>query len=434
MARRDGPGHIAPHHSLGGPTVPDTQPITAPAHAAAAPPAWLTPLLATACGLIAANIYYAQPLVGPIADALGLSPAAAGLIVTTTQVGYGVGLMLVVPLGDLFENRRLILMVTSLCIVALAGAAVSRTAPQFLTAALLIGLGAVSVQILVPFAAHLAPDATRGRTVGNVMAGLLLGIMLARPMGSLITHALRWQAVYVISCAATASMAIALRLLLPRRTPPPGLRYGALLGSMAVLMLTTPILRRRAFTHAFLFCVFSMFWTAAPLLLAGPDFGLSQAGIALFGLAGVAGVIAAPVAGRLADRGLSRPATAISISLCVLGFAITLAGRHVWAGGGGHTAGLAILVTAALLLDMGVSGNLVVGQRAIFALGAAYRSRLNGLYMATFFVGGAIGSALGGWAMARGGWALTGWIGVALPLVALGYFATERGGAGPAVP
>ncbi len=182
--------------------MPDTLPTMAPAHATAAPPVWLTPLLATACGLIVANIYYAQPLVGPIAAALGLSPAAAGLIVTMTQVGYGVGLLLVVPLGDLFENRRLILMVTSLCIVALAGAAVSRTAPEFLTASLLIGLGAVSVQILVPFAAHLAPDATRGRTVGNVMAGLLLGIMLARPTGSLITHALSWQAVYVISCAA----------------------------------------------------------------------------------------------------------------------------------------------------------------------------------------------------------------------------------------
>ncbi len=392
---------------------------------AAAPPAWLTPLLSTACGLIVANIYYAQPLVGPIAAALGLSPAAAGLIVTMTQVGYGVGLLLVVPLGDLVENRRLIVLVTAVCIAALAGAALSRTAAEFLAASLLIGLGAVSVQILVPFAAHLAPDATRGRTVGNVMAGLLLGIMLARPLGSLITHAAGWQAVYVMSTVITALLVVALRLLLPRRTPPPGLHYLALLRSMAVLMLTTPILRRRALYHAFLFCVFSMFWTAAPLLLAGPEFRISQAGIAAFALAGVAGAIAAPVAGRLADRGLSRPATAIAMSLCVVAFAMTLGARQLWSAPAGRTAGLAILVAAAVLLDMGISANLVIGQRAIFALRAEVRSRLNGLYMATFFVGGAIGSGLGGWAMARGGWGLTAWIGIVLPLLALAYFATE---------
>jgi predicted MFS family arabinose efflux permease len=259
------------------------------------------------------------------------------------------------------------------------------------------------------------------------MSGLLFGIMLARPMGSLITHAAGWQAVYVLSFVATLLLVIALRLLLPKRTPPRGLGYAALLRSMAVLMLTTPILRRRALYHAFLFCVFSMFWTAAPLLLAGPAFRLSQAGIAAFGLAGAAGAIAAPIAGRLADRGHSRPATIISMTLCVVAFAITLAARPVWSTpGAGSTAGLAVLVVAAVLLDMGVSGNLVVGQRAIFALRAEYRSRLNGLYMATFFVGGAIGSALGGWAMARGGWGLTAWIGVVLPLIAMGYFTTER--------
>ncbi len=188
---------------------------------------------------------------------------------------------------------------------------------------------------------------------------------------------------------------------------------------MAQLVHTTPVLRRRALYQACLFASFSLFWTVTPLLLAGPAFRLSQTGIGLFALAGVAGAIAAPIAGRLADRGWTRAATALAMAAVAVAFVLT------WLGAAGSPAALTLLVVAAIVLDFGVSANLVLGQRAIFALGAEQRGRLNGIYMATFFAGGAIGSALGGWTFAYGGWALASSIGIAFPIAALAYFATE---------
>lgn len=381
-------------------------------------PSWLTLLLATACGLIVANIYYAQPLAGPISASLGLSPGAAGLIVTMTQVGYGVGLLLVVPLGDLVETRRLVLAILAVGTLALAAAATSSHAGPFLVASLFIGLGSVSVQVLVPYAAHMAPDAMRGQVVGNVMSGLMFGIMLSRPAASFIAHALSWHAVYVMSTAIMVVLALVLRLALPQRRPPPGPHYLALLASMGGLARHTPVLQRRAIYHAFLFGAFSLFWTTAPLLLAR-TYHLSQNGIALFGLAGVAGAVSAPLAGRAADRGWSHAATGLAMLTAAVGFLMTLATRP------GGTLSLGLLTAAAIVLDFGITANLVLGQRAIFSLGAHHRNRLNGLYMATFFVGGAIGSALGGWAFARGGWTLSAWIGFAMPVAALLVYATE---------
>ncbi len=384
----------------------------------------LTLLLAAAAGLIVANIYYPQPLAGPISVALGLSPQSAGLVVTMTQIGYALGLLLLVPLGDLLENRRLILCSIAVAIVALVVAALSRQAATFLAAAFVIGLGSVAVQILVPLAAHLAPEARRGRAVGEVMSGLMLGIMLARPAASLITFALSWHAVFWISAGVMVALSIVLRVALPTRRPATRLSYLALLRSMASLALRTPVLQRRALYHAALFGAFSLFWTTAPLQLA-QVFHLSQAGIALFALAGVAGAVSAPIAGRLADSGWTRLATGLAMLAVAVAF---LLGRL---GLGPTPAGLIALTAMAILLDFGVTANLVLGQRAIFMLGDEARSRLNGLYMATFFAGGAACSALGGWAYAEGGWSLTLWVGLGLPLLAFVFYLTERAGDGP---
>jgi predicted MFS family arabinose efflux permease len=382
--------------------------------------ALITLLLGTACGLIVANLYYAQPLVGPISASLGLSPEAAGLIVTMGQIGYVVGLLLIVPLGDLVENRKLVIAVIGVAALALFGAALSTQPLQFLLAALLIGLGSVAVQILIPYAAHLAPEAARGRVVGNVTTGLMIGIMLARPASSFIASVSSWHVVYIFSGTVMVVLAIVLFASLPRRTPQARVGYGALLASMGHLFMTTPELRRRAFYQAFLFGAFSLFWTTIPLLLAGPAFQLSQRGIAWFALAGVAGAVAAPIAGRVADRGWSHAATGAAMLISALAFILTEIGHT------GSTTSLVLLVAAAILLDFGVQGNVVLGYRALFMLGAEYRSRLNGLYMATFFLAGAAGSGVGVWAFERGGWALTSWIGFALPVMALIYFATER--------
>ncbi|VFR23358.1 MFS permease [plant metagenome] len=382
-------------------------------------PARLSWLLACACGLTAANLYYAQPLAGPIGADLGLSPEATGLTVMLTQLGYGAGLLLLVPLGDRIENRRLTLGLLALAAVALLGAGLARQPLPFLAAALGIGLGTVAVQVLVPYAAHMAPAASRGQAVGNVMSGLMLGIMLARPVAGFIAELASWHAVFLLSAVVMLVLIVVLAQALPPRQPGNGLRYAALLASMGRLARDTPVLRRRALYHAALFAAFSAFWTTVPLLLAGPAFGLSQGGIALFSLAGAAGAVATPIAGRIADQGHSHTATALAMGLVALAFPLT----HIVQPGSGWALGL--LVMAAIMLDFGVAANLTLGQRAIFALGDEIRSRLNGLYMAAFFLGGALGSALDAWAYARGGWAWASGLAFALPVAALAYWMTE---------
>ena len=185
---------------------------------------WMTFLLALSCGVLVANVYYAQPLVGPIAAELGLSPKAAGLIVTMTQIGYGIGLLLIVPLGDLIENRRLVLSVMALGALALALAALATHMLPFFLAALCVGFGSVTVQILVPYAGHLAPERIRGRVIGNIMTGLMIGIMLARPVSSFIASVSSWHAVYALSAGVTVVLAVVLYFALPERRPQARLR------------------------------------------------------------------------------------------------------------------------------------------------------------------------------------------------------------------
>lgn len=380
---------------------------------------WIMFLLASACGLIVANLYYAQTLVGPISAATGLSSAAAGLIVTLTQIGYVAGLLFIVPLSDIIENRRLAVVSLIVVVFALLAATFASSAPMFLTASLFIGLGSVVAQILVPYAAHLASEEQRGRVVGNVMSGLLLGIMFARPVASFITSFWGWQAVFALSAIVITLLTVLLSRILPERKPSPTINYGKLIVSLGALLKETPILRRRAFYQACLFGAFSLFWTVVPLRLAD-DFGMSQQGIALFALAGVGGAIAAPIAGRLADKGWTGFLTGLAMMIAALSFLLTYLFQ------GHSTMVLALLVLAAIMLDMAVSGNLVLGQRAIYSLGNEARGRLNGLFMSIFFVGGAIGSSLGGWSYALGGWSFTSLIGVAMPLLAFLYFLTEK--------
>ncbi len=373
----------------------------------------MTMLLAAAAGIIVANLYYAQPLVGPIGAALGMPPGAAGLVVTLTQVGYCLGLLFIVPLGDLLENRRLIVSGLVATGAALAMAASANAAWQFLLAALAIGLGAVVAQVLVPFAAHLAPEATRGQTVGKVVSGLLLGIMVARPVASLLAGFGGWQAVFGIAAALVLLLAVVLHFKLPQRRPAAAQRYGALIASLWPVLANTPVLRRRALYHAGLFGAFSLFWTVVPQALSGPDFGLSQNGIALFALVGMAGAVASPIAGRLADGGHTLGATAIALAVGALSFMLPLFAPH------SKPLALGVLAVAAIVLDAAVAANLVLGQRALFALGAEIRSRLNGLYFALFFAGGALGSALGGWVYAEYGWHAALVTGMLLPALAL---------------
>ncbi|MBG9715110.1 MFS transporter [Bacillus cereus] len=377
-------------------------------------------LLATACGIIVANLYYAQPLIGLISNEIGLSNSSAGLIVTLTQIGYVVGLLFLVPLGDIVENKKLILILLFLSAFALISMFFVKSATLLLIASFFIGLGSVAAQVLVPLVSYLSSENARGRVVGNVMSGLLLGIMLARPISSLVADMWGWNAIFALSATVIIVLAFVLSKVLPTRKPKAKTNYIALLNSMWQLLRTTPILRRRAIYHACVFGAFSLFWTTVPLLLSSPAFHFSQTAIALYALVGITGAIAAPIGGRLADLGWTRPATGIALTVVIISLILPLFIQS------SSPFGIAVLVIAAILLDMGVSANLVLSQRLIFSLSPEIRSRLNGLFMAIFFLGGAVGSFIGGWAYALGGWNLTLWIGIAFPTIALLYFATEK--------
>ncbi|MGG0124196.1 MFS transporter [Bacillus paranthracis] len=377
-------------------------------------------LLATACGIIVANLYYAQPLIGVISNEIGLSNSSAGLIVTLTQIGYVVGLLFLVPLGDIVENKKLILILLFLSAFALISLVFVKSATLLLIASFFIGLGSVAAQVLVPLVSYLSSENAPGRVVGNVMSGLLLGIMLARPISSLVADIWGWSAIFALSATVIIVLAFVLSKVLPIRKPQAKTNYIALLNSMWQLLRTTPILRRRAIYHACVFGAFSLFWTTVPLLLSSPVFHFSQTAIALYALVGITGAIAAPIGGRLADLGWTRPATGIALTVVIISLLLPLFIQS------SSPFGIAVLVIAAILLDMGVSANLVLSQRLIFSLSPEIRSRLNGLFMAIFFLGGAVGSFIGGWAYALGGWNLTLCIGIAFPTIALLYFASEK--------
>jgi predicted MFS family arabinose efflux permease len=370
-------------------------------------------LLAAACGIVVANIYYAQPLVGMIGPGVGLKRHDASLIVSLTQLGYAAGLLLLVPLGDLLENRLLVLVTIAASIPALLLAGFAQSGVVMLVAAALIGVTSVAVQMLVPLAAHMAPDHSRGRIVGNVMSGLLFGILLARPVASIIANFFGWRAVFFASAVVMMGTILLLRFTLPHRRSGVRHRYGELLASLFALPFTLPVLRQRAAYQAAAFAGFSLFWTGVPLLLAH-EFHYTQSGIAAFALVGAAGALVAPVAGRMADRGHSAIGT-----VCAL-LAITGALLLALAGGCSHS--IILLALSGVILDAGVQSNNVFGQRAIYTLAPEMRSRLNGMYMAIFFAGGAAGSALTSPILVHFGWPGICAVGAALPLAALVYF------------
>ncbi|MBC7458870.1 MAG: MFS transporter [Bdellovibrionaceae bacterium] len=381
----------------------------------------LSLLLTFSVGVIAANLYYAQPLTAQISHALGLEPTVAGLVVTLTQIGYGLGVLFLVPLGDLVENRKLILSLIGLAILALLVVSTSTQTITYFASALVLGIGVSSVQMIVPYAAHLSPVEKRGQVVGKLMSGLMMGIMLSRPIAGLLTDLISWHAVFYLSAVMMLIIMVCLYLYLPKRQPShSNIHYYSLLKSMGHLFLKYSILRRRAIYQAFMFAAFCLFWTATPLLLAGPDFHLSQSQIAIFALVGVGGAILAPIAGKMADRGLTRTASRLSMIAGALAFAIT----HL--APAGSTASLILLTLAAILLDGGVSSNLVLGQREIFELPAEFRGRLNSIYIAIIFIGGAFGSFIGVWAYSHGQWNMTSAVGFLLPFICLLYFTTDK--------
>ncbi|WP_156970943.1 MFS transporter [Beijerinckia mobilis] len=379
-------------------------------------PSALTLACAVACGAMVANLYYAQPLVDLIAPELQLDESYAGMIVTLTQLGYGAGLLLLVPLADCLENRRLILSTLLATALALVGLALAPSKALFLAGAVVVGFCSAGAQVIVPFTASLVPEEIRGRTIGNIMAGLLTGIMFARPIASLIAGHAGWRSVFWLSSGMMLLLFVWLARILPDYRLQERDHYGAILRSMGHIVLTARPLQRRAFYQGIAFMVFNLFWTASPLVLIH-GFGLGQDAIALFALAGAGGALAAPVAGRLGDRGYVRSGTlvaliGIALSCLASGFAVS------W-----HW--LAALAIFAITLDAAVQLNQILSQRVIFSLPGHARGRLNALYMTIVFLLGALGSAVATLTYHSGGWWTTALTGTTLGVIVTGVYLTE---------
>lgn len=351
-------------------------------------------LMSVATGLAVASNYYAQPLLDTIARAFNLSASSAGFIVTAAQLGYAAGLLFLVPLGDMFERRMLIVSMTLLAAGGMLITASSQSLTMMIIGTALTGLFSVVAQILVPLAATLASPEKRGKVVGTIMSGLLLGILLARTVAGLLASLGGWRTVYWVASVLMVVMALALWRGLPKVKQENHLNYPQLLASVFSLFTQDKLLRTRALLGCFTFANFSILWTSMAFLLAAPPFNYSEGVIGLFGLAGAAGELGARPAGGLADKGKSHLTTSAGLVLLLLSWAA------IWYG---HVSVLALIV-GILVLDLTVQGVHITNQTVIYRVKPEARNRLTAGYMTSYFIGGAAGSLISASAWQHAGW------------------------------
>ncbi|KFF67280.1 MFS transporter [Pectobacterium brasiliense] len=363
--------------------------------------------MAAASGISVANIYYNQPMLGVIGESF-TSSGATSLIPTVTQLGYALGLLLLVPLGDKFDRRRLIVWQFLMLALASVFAALSTSSVALLGASLLIGFGATAAQQIVPAAAALADAKQRGAIVGTVMSGLLSGILLSRTIAGLVAESAGWRAMFWLSVPLALAGAWAMGRMLPASPSNQTVRYRELMRSLVTLWQDERALRKATLIQALLFASFSAFWSVLALYLEGGRFQMGAAAAGLFGVIGVAGIFAAPLAGRLADRIGSRPVVIAGALLTLLSWAIFIGFNSVIG-----------LIIGVVLLDLGVQSALIANQHVIYGLGEAVRGRINTVFMGGMFLGGAVGSTVAMAAWHQGGWLMVGGLASVLAIMAL---------------
>ncbi|MDA8456106.1 MFS transporter [Acidovorax sp. GBBC 3334] len=366
--------------------------------AASEVPTSLVLLLATTAGVSVASLYYSQPMLGVLGPDIQAAERTVGFVPTLTQLGYALGILLLAPLGDRYDRRRIILAKAAALAVALLASAVAPGIGALLAASLAVGLAATLAQDVVPAAATVAPAHQRGKVVGTVMTGLLLGILLSRVVSGLGAAHFGWRAVYGAAAVAVALLGVAAWRGLPRFVPTTHLGYGALLASMGSLWRARQPLRRAALAQGLLSVAFSAFWSTLAVMLHS-QFHWGSAAAGAFGLAGAAGALAAPLAGRLADRSGPERVTRLGAGLALVSFALLAAAQWLPA-----WAQLGLLVASAIGFDFGIQATLVAHQTLVYGLDPAARSRLNALLFTGVFIGMAAGSALGAVALAQWGW------------------------------
>jgi predicted MFS family arabinose efflux permease len=352
-------------------------------------------LLGAIAGVSAANIYYNQPLLGLMDRSFSADVGeAARAIPAATLIGFAAGIVTLIPLGDRFVRRKLIAIQLTVLAIALVAAAIAPSLSLLAVASFFVGVLSTAAQQTVPFAADLADDRDRGRIVGLVMTGLLLGILLARTISGFVGDLFGWRAVFAMAAGICLLLALVAWNALPYRPAAERLNYAALLASVAHLVVKQPVLRQAAISQGFLFGCFNLFWVTLVLLLEGAPFNLNPSQIGLFGVLGAAGVLAAPIAGRLADRIDTRRVRLAGIILTALSFAgFVFSGQSVLG-----------LIVGTLVLDFGLNLAHIANQTRIYRIDPAARGRINTVYMSTLFIGGAIGSTVGTQSWALGGW------------------------------
>jgi predicted MFS family arabinose efflux permease len=357
-------------------------------------PAPLMLLLATGAGLAAATLYYSQPMLGLLGETFQSPPGAIGLVPTLTQLGYALGILLLAPLGDRFDRRRIILGKAVALSAALLVAASAPSLGLLLAASLAIGLAATLAQDIVPAAATLAPDAQRGKMVGTVMTGLLMGILLSRVVSGFVAEHQGWRTMFVAAALSIALLGVAVWHRLPCFAPTTQLNYGALLGSLATLWTRHSALRRAAVAQGLLSLGFSAFWSTLAVMLHAAPFHLGSSAAGAFGLAGAAGALAAPLAGRLADRRGPELVTRLGAALVTGAFvAMALGPGQLW-----------LIAVGAVVFDLGAQAALIAHQAIVYSIEPAARSRLNAVLFVGMFIGMASGAFLGSLVLGQFGW------------------------------
>lgn len=349
-------------------------------------------LLAVVTGVAVANLYYAQPMAAMMADSLHVSAAALGFALMLCQIGYALGMLLLVPLGDGRERRGLMVTAALASAVALLLMSVAPSYPAVAALSLLLGFASCLPQMAVPFAVGLVPPERRGRAIGVVMGGLLAGILLSRTVSGVLAGVVGWRATFTLAAGLMGLTAAVIRLALPPQSPPQPLAWRAILLSLFDVVRTEPILRRQAIVGACGFAAFSTFWSTLSFHVARLGYGSKTAG--LFGLIGVVGVAAAPIVGRVAGRVRPTLINQLGLATMLASFVVFAAGAHA----------LVVLALGVVLLDAGSQSSHLANQTIVFGLNPALRNRINAVYMVSFFVGGALGTAAASFVWERAGW------------------------------
>lgn len=359
----------------------------------------LVTLLATGAGLSVASLYYSQPMLGILAADIGVSALDIGLVPTLTQLGYAAGILLLAPLGDRHDRRTIILIKAALLVISLLAAAVAPSLGILLAASLAIGLSATVAQDIVPAAATLAHASRRGKVVGTVMTGLLLGILLSRVVSGFVAEHFGWRSMFVLAAVGVAIIGVAVWRGLPHFSPTATMTYPALLGSLLSLLRRHATLRRAALAQGLLSVGFSAFWSTLAVMLHAEPFHMGSAVAGAFGLAGAVGALAAPVAGHLADRRGPELVTRLGAGVTALSFAILCFSPFLSA-----TAQLWLLGIGTIGFDLGIQTTLIAHQSIVYGIDPGARSRLNAVLFVSMFIGMAAGSALGSTLLAQWGW------------------------------